>query len=158
MSSPDNRRNSLMQNLIVQIRYVSANSVMLSQTVAEKVGLHPTDNECLDFLMLNGPLTAGQLSHLTGLTTGAVTAMIDRLENAGYVRRERDPDDRRRVIVIPDREKIDAEIAPYTMPIGAAIEAICAQFSDAELEIILKFLTQANAAAVQEIANLREGK
>lgn len=158
MSTPRSRKDQLTHDLIVQIRYVSANSVMFSQTVAEKAGLHPTDNECLDFLILNGPLTAGQLSHLTGLTTGAVTAMIDRLEKAGFVRRERDQNDRRRVIVIPDREKIDAEIAPYAMSMGAATEAICAQFSEAELETILKFVTQANAAAVNEISKLRKDK
>jgi DNA-binding MarR family transcriptional regulator len=143
---------------MVQIRYVSANSVMFSQAVAERAGLHPTDNECLDFLILNGPLTAGQLSQLTGLTTGAVTAMIDRLERAGFVRRERDQHDRRRVIVIPDQEKIEVEIVPFVMPMGAATEAICAQFSEAEIETILKFITQANAAAVQEISKLRQDK
>ena len=158
MSTPDNRRNQLTQDLLIQIRYVSANSVMFSQAVAEKAGLHPTDNECLDFLMLKGPLTAGQLSQLTGLTTGAVTAMIDRLERAGFVQRERDQYDRRRVIVIPDREKIDVEIAPFVMSMGAATEAICAQFSEAELETILKFITQANTVAVQEISKLQQDK
>jgi DNA-binding MarR family transcriptional regulator len=158
MSSPGSRRNQLMQDLMVQIRYVSANSVMFSQAVAEKVGLHPTDNECLDFLILKGSLTAGQLSQLTGLSTGAVTAMIDRLESAGFVWRERDQNDRRRVIVIPNREKIDVEIVPYTMSMGTATEAICAQFSEEELETILKFITQANAAAVEEISKLRQDK
>src|SRR5215207_8632807 len=121
MSSTDKRQH-LTQTLNTQLRYVSANSVILSEAVAAKVGLHPTDNECLDFLLLNGPLTAGKLSELTGLTTGAVTAMIDRLERAGYVRREHDQQDRRRVIVIPNQEKIYAEIMPYRTPMGEAVE------------------------------------
>ncbi len=158
MSSAENHRQQLIENLITQIRYVSANAVMVSQAVAEKAGLHPTDHECLDFLILNGPLTAGQLSQLSGLTTGAVTAMIDRLESAGYVRRERDENDRRRVIVTPDRKKIEGEIMPYMLPFSAATEAVCAQFSDAELEIVLRFITQANDAAAQAIGNLRQAK
>src|SRR5690242_18094324 len=97
-----NKRTQLTQELLIQFRYVSANSVMFSQAVADQVGLHPTDTECLDFLLLNGPSTAGQLAVYTGLTTGAVTAMIDRLTKAGYVRREHDEKDRRRVNVIPD--------------------------------------------------------
>ena len=76
MSSP---RMALLQALNIQVRYMSTNFVMFSQVVADKVGIHPTDSECLDFLLLKGPSTAGQLATAMGLTTGAVTAMIDRL-------------------------------------------------------------------------------
>jgi DNA-binding MarR family transcriptional regulator len=146
----------LVQELQTQFRLSSANSVMFSQAVAAKVGIHSTDNETLDFLLLNGPATAGQLSELTGLTTGAVTAMIDRLEKAGYVRREHDKADRRRVIVIPNEEKIYAEIAPYSMRMGMAFEALCAEFSEEELAVVLKFMTSANHAASDVIAKARE--
>jgi DNA-binding MarR family transcriptional regulator len=145
-----------IQELQMQFRLSSANAVMLSQAIAAKVGIHSTDNETLDFLLLNGPATAGQLSELTGLTTGAVTAMIDRLEKAGYVRREHDQADRRRVIVIPNEEKIYAEIAPHAMRMGAAFEALCAEFSEEELAVVLKFMTKANHAASDVIAKTRE--
>lgn len=154
MSSP-NKRIQLTQDLMTQLRYSSANSVMFSQIVADMVGLHPTDNECLDFLLLNGPSTAGQLASFTGLTTGAVTAMIDRLERAGFVRRERDKKDRRKVIVIPNETKIASEIVPHTMSMEKAVHTLCAEFSEEELEIILKFLTKANFVASEIIAKAR---
>lgn len=152
----DLKRNQLTQALNRQFRYASANSVMFSQVIAEKVGIHSTDNECLDYLLLNGPSTAGQLSELTSLTTGAITAVIDRLEKAGYVRRERDKTDRRKVIVAPNEEKIYREIMPYAMPMGVAMDAVCTQFSEVELEIVLKFITKANASAVEVISATRK--
>ena len=154
--SDQQKKNQVIQDLNRQFRYVSANSVMFSQVIAEKVGIHSTDNECLDFLLLNGPATAGQLSELTGLTTGAITAVIDRLEKAGYVQRARDQEDRRKVIVVPNEEKINAEIAPYAMPMGMAVAAICAELSEDELEIILKFITKANAVATEVITAVRK--
>lgn len=153
--SINHAKNELIQELNRQLRYTSATSVMFSQVVADKVGIHSTDNECLDFLLLNGPSTAGQLSDLTGLTTGAITAVIDRLEKAGYVKRERDKDDRRKVIVAPNAEKIYAELTPYIMPMGMAVDRLCQAFSEDELAIILQFITQANAAALQVIAEVR---
>jgi DNA-binding MarR family transcriptional regulator len=153
--SSTSKKDQLMQALNIQVRYISANSVMFSQIVAAKVGIHPTDNECLDFLLLNGPATAGQISAFAGLTTGAVTAMLDRLEKSGYVRREHDQQDRRRVIVIPNEAKIMADIMPHTMPMGEALNAICAEFSEAELETILSFILKANQAAADVIARSR---
>ena len=148
-------RNELLQALNLEFRAVSANSVLFGQLVAEKVGMHPTDNESLDFLLMNGASTAGQLAKMTGLTTGAVTAMIDRLEKAGYVRREHDKQDRRRVLVIPNEEKIYRDIAPHTAPMGSALLNVSEEFSDAELAVVLRFITKANAAASDLIARTR---
>ncbi|MBA3946544.1 MAG: MarR family transcriptional regulator [Herpetosiphonaceae bacterium] len=148
-------RRQLTDALNTQLRYASANSVIFSKVVADRVGQHSTDLECLDFLLLNGPATAGQLADLTGLTTGAVTAVIDRLENAGYVRRERDKDDRRKVMVVPEENKIMTEIAPFSMSMGIGLETVANQYSEEELAIIVHFLEQANAIALGEIAKLR---
>jgi DNA-binding MarR family transcriptional regulator len=157
MSSAENsKRTQLTQDLIIQIRHSSVNFVMFSQVVANKVGLHSTDNECLDYLLLNGPATAGQLAEFTGLTTGAVTAMIDRLEKAGFVSREHDKQDRRRVIVIPNEAKVNAELMPHVMPMGIASAALCAEFSEEELEIVQRFLTKANAMAINVISQTRQ--
>ena len=152
------RKAEKTRELIMQARHMSVHFVMFSQVVAERVGIHPTDNECLDFLLLNGPSTAGQLAALTGLTTGAVTAVIDRLEQAGFVRREHDQKDRRRVIVVPNVEKIQAEIMPYTTPMGEALEGLTTEFSEAELDVILKFVTRANEFAARVIAETRGEK
>lgn len=88
--------------------------MMFRFAIAERMGLTVTDAECLDFLMDVGPATAGELARQTNLTTGAITGMIRRLENAGYVTSERDPADRRRVIVtlIPERLKAGEALYP----------------------------------------------
>jgi DNA-binding MarR family transcriptional regulator len=149
-------RQELINALILQIRLVTANSVLFSQIVSDKVGLHSTDNECLDFLMINGPATAGQLAKRTGLTTGAITATIDRLEKAGFAKREQDPQDRRKVIVVPNMEKIEAEIMPHMMAMGQAMAAFCEGFSDDELATIQQFLGGANSLATDIIAQAKE--
>src|SRR5262249_56044268 len=88
---PPGRREDLLQALIRAMAAASGQGVLFSQAVAERVGMHPTDVECVEILTRNGPATAGQLAELTGLTTGAVTPMIDRLERAGFVRRQNHP-------------------------------------------------------------------
>ncbi|MCE6994189.1 MarR family transcriptional regulator [Saccharothrix sp. S26] len=82
------------------VRETSALTVLFHHRVAERMGLSPTDEKCLDLaLRERGPITAGRIAELSGLSTGAVTGVIDRLERAGYARRVRDPHDRRKVLV-----------------------------------------------------------
>lgn len=156
--SSSQTRDQVMHDLAIQFRYVSANSVLFSQVVADKVGLHPTDAECLDYLLLNGAATAGQLATLTGLTTGAVTAVIDRLEKAGYVKREQDPKDRRKVLVVPNEEKAYAEIAPYSMRMQTVCDASCEGMTDEELGAVLRFISKANSLAGEAITSVRNAK
>src|SRR5262245_28604316 len=87
-------------------REVSARRVTFLQAIDELLGLNTTDHNALDLLSRAGPITAGELAELTGLTTGAITGIIDRLEKAGFVCRENDPKDRRRVIIRPLMEKM----------------------------------------------------
>ncbi len=81
------------------MRRLSDGVNLYESAVAERLGMHPTDLHFLGLVQLYGPTTAGHLAELGALTTGAVTGVLDRLEQAGYVRREPDPDDRRRVVV-----------------------------------------------------------
>src|SRR4026209_784701 len=97
MPKTSKARADLLKQLEETLRKVSAQSVLLSDTVAKIVGLNSTDLECLDLLEIAGPTTAGRLAEHVGLTTGAMTAVIDRLERAGYARRGRDVADRRLV-------------------------------------------------------------
>src|SRR5688572_6888591 len=94
-------RAHLLAALDEAIRRIGAQSVLLSQTIAAKAGLNSSDMECLDLLHLERSATPGRLTELTGLTSGAITALIDRLERAGFVRRVPNPDDRRSIIVEP---------------------------------------------------------
>src|SRR5712672_4038437 len=88
-----------MQELENALRRSSAQGVIFGQTVAGRLGISSSDLECLDFLNLEGRVTAGRLAEVTGLTTGAITGVVDRLEKAGLVRRERDDHDRRKVFI-----------------------------------------------------------
>jgi DNA-binding MarR family transcriptional regulator len=144
--------------VLTALRETSANSVMYSQATADRAGLHTTDMECLDHLLLRGPMTAGRLSELTGLSSGTMTALIDRLEHAGYVRRERGTRDRRQVVVVPVEEKVDRDLTPITQPLGEAVYVALQAYSEQELQLILRFLNQGNAIALQEITALRRGQ
>lgn len=91
--------DSRVYELMTATRKLTRSSLMLQSAIAEKMQLNPTDAECIDFLMEMGPSTAGDLAKVTRLTTGAITSVIDRLEKAGFAKRERDPKDRRKVII-----------------------------------------------------------
>ncbi|MGI0044971.1 MAG: MarR family winged helix-turn-helix transcriptional regulator, partial [Nitrososphaeraceae archaeon] len=92
-------REEIIQAIIDKRREMSTETIMFHQAVADTLGLHITDHKCLDLIHYYGAMPAGRLGELTGLTSGAVTGTIDRLEQAGYVRRVNDPKDRRRTIV-----------------------------------------------------------
>jgi DNA-binding MarR family transcriptional regulator len=143
-SRPSAERARLLQALEGEIRTMSTRTVMLSQAIAGRLGLSPTDLETLEQLEAHGPVTAGRLAELTGLTTGAITGLVDRLEEAGFVRRDRDPDDRRRVIVhlVPERAR---RIGKMFEPVSRAMAELHAQYSDAELALFVDYLTRANA-------------
>ena len=147
-------RDRLLVALDEAIRKVGAQAVLISDLVATRVGINSTDLECLDLLQLNGPVTAGQMSARSGLTTGATTAMIDRLERAGYVRRRRDSGDRR-VVVVEVLEHCGSHIAPLYQPIQKDLEKLHARYSNRELEIVVRYLTEALEAGARFAAWLQ---
>jgi DNA-binding MarR family transcriptional regulator len=134
-------RAALMQELEHAMRRSSAQGVIFGQTIANHVGISNSDMECLDFLILEGRVTAGRLAELTGLTTGAITGVVDRLEQAGLVRRERDADDRRKVFVAAVPENI-AKIGRFYQHLQRAMLKVWDSYSDAELRLLLGFATQ----------------
>src|SRR5262245_48306765 len=106
-------RHRLVVELGTAIRKMGAQSVITSRTVADRFGLHMTDLEVLDLIFLRKQASAGELAEATGLSSGAVTALIDRLAKAGYVERSEDPHDRRRVIVRVRHEAIEPIKSTY---------------------------------------------
>src|SRR4051794_27101574 len=98
--STSKARAALLIELEEAVRRSSAQGVIFGQTVANVAGISGSDLECLDFLNLEGRVTAGRLAEVTGLTTGAITGVVDRLEKAGLARRERDAADRRKVFIV----------------------------------------------------------
>jgi DNA-binding MarR family transcriptional regulator len=136
------------------LRKVSAQSVLISDLVAGLVGVNSTDLECLDLLLLAGPTTAGKLAEHTGLTSGATTAAIDRLERGGFVTRRRDVNDRRRVLVEIVTSSIE-RIAPLYLPLQARVNQLNRQFTDAELASVVEYMTQALEAGADHVAWLQ---
>ena len=114
---------------------------MFHSTLAATQGLSATDTKAVDILDREGPLTAGELAARTGLAPPSVTGLVDRLEKKGFVRRVADPNDRRRVRVERRPEAV-AALAPLFADFGAQIEALCADFTDEQLQTILHFLTE----------------
>ena len=98
-------RDQAVDSVVKALRRVNFQGSIFGQTVAIRLGLSESDVDALELLLDSGAATAGKLAELMGLTTGAVTRVIDRLEQAGYVRRTTDPADRRRVVVevVPER-------------------------------------------------------
>src|ERR1700750_1500140 len=131
-------RAALMQELEHAVRKSSALGVIFGQTVASRVGISSSDLECLDFLNLEGRVTAGRLAEVTGLTTGAITGVIDRLEKAGLVRRERDATDRRKVFIVVVPENA-AKVGRLYTPLQEAMHKLWSTYSDAELQFLLRF-------------------
>jgi DNA-binding MarR family transcriptional regulator len=144
----------LLDGITQAIGALGGQSVLFSQAIALRLGMHPTDLDCLGLLAEHGSATAGRLAELTGLTTGAVTRMIDRLERAGYVRRVDDKTDRRRVIVelLPDRMQL---IAPHYETLQRAIQGLLGAYTQPQQVLILDFLRRSESVMRSELGRLR---
>ena len=137
------RRDEAVRDLKLSLRHFVVELLVSSYEATEDVGVNPTDLGSLCLLLLHGPAPAGRLAELTGLTTGAVTGVIDRLEKGGFVRREVDPADRRKVIVVPDAGRVDRDLFPHFPSLKrAAAQQFYDDFSIAELERISEFLSR----------------
>src|SRR5919204_5922500 len=124
-------REEIIQAIIDKRREMSTKTIMFHQAVADTLGLHITDHKCLDLIRQYGAMPAGRLGELTGLTTGAVTGIIDRLEKAGYVRRANDPKDRRRTIVEPTRNKrLERKLELIFMPLHERMHKLLSFYTD----------------------------
>lgn len=141
------RRTQAVRDLKLNLRHFVVELLASNFEAMEDVGLHPTDLGSLCLLLLHGPTPAGRLAELAGLTTGAVTGVIDRLERGGFVRRDIDPTDRRKVIVVPDAERVDRDLFPHFRSLQRARgEAFYRDFNVAELQLITEFLSRLTSA------------
>ncbi|WP_376793750.1 MarR family winged helix-turn-helix transcriptional regulator [Thermogemmatispora sp.] len=136
-------------------RELSAYTLMFHQAVASRLGLNMTDLKCLDLAREGRQLTPGRLAELTGLTTAAVTAILDRLEEAGFVRRERDPNDRRKILVRPLPDRIE-EVTHLFAPLDKAVTHLLGQYTTEELAFLDTFAQRMSQILRQETARLRE--
>ena len=136
-------RAELLARLMGESQRHYAAYTLFNQAMADRIGLHPTDVQCIALLDLEpGPVTTGEIARLTGLASGSASRLVDRLEKAGFVRRQPDPDDRRRALVAlaPDAA---ARIAEAWETPGKAFGAVLERYTDEQLEIIFDFLHRA---------------
>ncbi len=146
-------RTTLLASLSQDMgRDLSTAMVMYVDAVADQIGINVTDLNCLDLLGREGRLTAGRMAELTGLTTGAITAVIDRLEAAGYATRSRDDDDRRRVYVEPTTKE-GAGI--LYADLCQAWTSLLDRYDDRELVVLHEFLASSITMLELETTKLR---
>lgn len=137
-----------MENEITrQIRKLSQlyayTSITMHEAVARKAGLSGTDHKYLGFLMEKGQMTAGELATLTGLTTGAVTGLIDRFEKKKLVKRQFAANDRRKVIIVPNTDNIMALLVPLYKDFRKKSQKLLASFSNKEVKVLEKYFSKA---------------
>jgi DNA-binding MarR family transcriptional regulator len=123
------------------------------EAIAARMGLTMADHKVFDLICTTGPLTAGQLATLTNLTTGGVTGLVDRLEQAGLVHRERDSQDRRRVIIQPGPNV--QSLAAVLSALSDGLAEVCSRYTSEELTTILDFTERIVAVLQAETARLR---
>ena len=150
------KRDELLRELEEESRKSTLDGVYFFQAVAERSGMNLTDLQCLAILTSTGPVPAGQLAETMGLTTGAVTGLVNRMERAGYVRREKDPADGRRVVVQPVPEELERVGAGFFgAREGALVDELLSGYDDGDLAVLLDFMRKANAATREEISRIR---
>ncbi|RTL63597.1 MAG: MarR family transcriptional regulator [Hyphomicrobiales bacterium] len=131
-------------------------TVMFHAAIAGRLGLNATDTKALSILDREGPLTAGELSRRTGLTAASVTTLIDRLERKRLARRVEDPADRRRVRVAADPAGL-AQVMPHFADFEAGLDALLGQFKIADMEVIVRFLSETNVLLEAQRLRLTDG-
>lgn len=142
------KRQALLTDLKSAGREHSDATVLFHHTISRRLGLEGSDGKTMSLLEREGPMSAGEIARRTGLATASVTNLLDRLEEKGFVRRTRDPRDRRAIIVEPTEEGI-AAFTPFFASTRAGVTRLWSRYSDEELAVILDFL-QRNAARLRE--------
>ena len=140
------------------VRRTSSLMQLVSQAAADQIGINATDLNCLNILSFSGHMTAGELARATGLTTASITGVADRLEEAGFVRRERDTRDRRRVVIRLVLERALSDIAPVFLPMVRALQDVAGRYTDDELQLIVGFYGRMEQVFRDHLARLRDAQ
>jgi DNA-binding MarR family transcriptional regulator len=148
------KKERLISELGEQFRISGIHDIGFDEVVAERLGINRTDLNCMDVIERHGGVTAGELAAEAGLTTGAVTAVADRLERRGYVRRVRDTEDRRKVKL----EVTPAFIAKAEQIYGPLFEewsGLMHRPTIEQLEAMLEFMRAGNEVKPRHIERVR---
>lgn len=140
------RRQALITELDKAVQDNGNTNVLLVHAIAQHVGLSATEFECSSLIQDEGPFTAGELARRCRITTGGMTGMIDRLERRGFVKREADPEDRRRVLVRGiENDEARNKVRMLYGPLQRSFNELIDSYNDEELEIIVGFMRKTNA-------------
>jgi DNA-binding MarR family transcriptional regulator len=153
---PSPERLQLYADLGNEVRANQRATDVIDDLLAESMGINRTDGRCMDILDQYGRMTAGALAEASGLTTGAITAVIDRLERAGIARRVPDPADRRRVLVEPTDKALAMAMALMVEPMRALYIPMAERYSDADLRLIIDFTRRGRELQERHAEWLRE--
>ncbi len=149
---PKTLNDQQIQHFRASSRRYSDASILMHEAIARKAGLSGTDHKYLGLLLEKGPATAGELAQMTGLTTGAVTGLIDRLEKKKLVKRQFDKNDRRKVIIVPNVQNTKQLLGPIFAELQAKTAALIASFSESEIQTIEQYFLGA-VSIMQEVTN-----
>ncbi|MEV6152507.1 MarR family transcriptional regulator [Nonomuraea sp. NPDC052129] len=151
-----NRAETLKRIIDESQRHYAAYA-LFNQALADHLGIHPTDLQCVALLDLEaGPVSTGEIARLTGLTPGSATRLVDRLEKAGLVVRHTDPADRRRALVAL-APSAQTRIGDAWETPGKAFAEVMESYSDAELAVIADYLRRAGAVGRAQAERLGKG-
>jgi DNA-binding MarR family transcriptional regulator len=148
-------RLALLGQLTSEVRASQRATDVSDELVCQLLGINRTDARCLDILESYGRLSAGELAQRSGLTTGAITAVVDRLERLGYAQRVADPGDRRRVFVEMTDRALQASIELF-MPIAQGAASIAERYTDEQLRLFIDFQRVGRELQERHIEWLRE--
>lgn len=137
------KQQQLLESLTQEVRMFIAGALLFNERVADKLGLNGTDLQCLNLLDLKGSLKPGELARWCALTTGGVTVILDRLEKAGYIRREPNPADRRSSIIRPVAARARKLRGIYRSK-GEALMKVLSRYDESELHVVLDFFQRTN--------------
>lgn len=154
-------KSSRQQELLEQSQLLgsefSSQTIFFHETVSDRLGLNATDSKCLGLIShASAPVTAGWLAEQTGLTTGGITGILDRLERASLIERVKDPSDRRKVYIRLHPES-QARFEPLYRPLQLAVQELLASYSEAELETIADFMRRSTQMLREQADRLRGG-
>jgi DNA-binding transcriptional ArsR family regulator len=139
------------------LRRTGALMQLMGTAAADQIGINATDLNCLNILSFSGHMTAGELARATGLTTASITGVVDRLEEAGFVTRERDPHDRRRVVVQINLNRAMTDVGTIFAPMLRSWREMAARYSDDELRLIVDFYGRMEQVFREHLVRLRDG-
>ena len=149
-------RADLEARFVTALRGTGSLMTLITQATAERIGINGTDLNSLNILSFRGQMTAGELARATGLTTASITGVVDRLEEAGYVTRERDPHDRRRVVVKLVVDRAMHDVANLFLPMMRAWREMAARYSDDELRLIVDYYARVEQVLREHLNRLRD--